>query len=71
MLSNTTFYYYYGTFYKEAEEGFTVVNSPTGAVVDALPDGYEVEQIEGTEYYVLDGVYYKEVETNEVEDDRI
>ena len=45
-----------------------VINPPTGAVVDALPDGYEVKQVDGNEYYYLDGVYYAEVDAPELPD---
>ena len=48
-------------------EEYEVVEAPEGALVDALPEGYEVEEIDGTEYYALDGVYYQEVETDELE----
>ena len=49
-------------------EEYDVVDYPEGAVVDALPDGYEVETIDGKEYYVLDDVYYAEVDAPEFED---
>jgi hypothetical protein len=51
----------------EVEE-YSVVEAPEGAVVDALPEGYEVEIIDGKEYYVLDDVYYAEVEADEFDD---
>jgi uncharacterized protein YxjI len=44
------------------------VNPPTGAIVDALPEGYEIKTTDGNEYYYLDGVYYAEVDAPEFED---
>lgn len=68
IIANTTYYYYYGSFYVEKNNEYEVVEAPEGALVDALPDGYEVKEVDGTEYYVLDDVYYQEVETDELED---
>ena len=70
ILRNRPHYYYYGTFYVKADKSdeYEVVDAPEGAIVDALPDGYEVENIGGTEYYVLDGVYYTEVETHQIKE---
>ena len=70
VLGPRNYYYYYGTFYTQVDKSdeYETTDAPVGAVVDALPDGYEVKTIDGTEYYVLDNVYYAEVETDEVED---
>lgn len=64
------YFYYYGTFYSKADnsEEYEVVDAPEGAIVDALPDGYEVKTIDGNEYYELDGVYYAEVDDSNFED---
>jgi hypothetical protein len=61
-VNNSPYFYYYGTFYVQKGEEFEVVDAPAGAVVDALPDGYEVKEKDGTEYYVLEDVLYREVE---------
>lgn len=70
VIGPARYYYYYGTFYTKAAEfeEYTVVEAPEGAVVDALPEGYEIEKIDGKEYYVLDDVYYAEVDVPEFED---
>jgi len=70
IIRNRPYYYYYGTFYTKADNNdeYIVVDAPEGAIVDALPDGYEVKTMGDTEYYVLDDVYYAEVDTDEVED---
>lgn len=64
------YFYYYGTFYRKVDDTdeYETVDAPDGAVVDALPDGYEVKTKDGTEYYVLDDVYYAEVDAPEFED---
>ena len=70
VLGPRPIYYYYGTFYKQRSNGFEyeVIDAPEHAVVDALPDGYEVVEKNGMEYYYLDGVYYAEVDAPEFED---
>lgn len=69
ILGPRTYYYYYGTFYTKVvnAEEYEVVNAPEGAIVDALPDGYEVKTVNGNEYYVLDGVYYGEVDAADID----
>jgi hypothetical protein len=63
------YYYYYWTFYSKIDnvEEYEVVDAPEGAIVDALPDGYDVKTINGTEYYVLDGVKYAEVDAEDID----
>ena len=48
-------------------EEYEVVDAPEGAIVDALPDGYEVKTVDGNEYYILDGVYYGEVAAADID----
>ena len=69
MIRNRPYYYFYGTFYVKTARGreYEVVNAPEGAIVDALPEGYEIKKVGSTEYYVLDGVYYAEVHTDQIE----
>ena len=69
-IRKRSYYYYYGTFYVKPDKSdeYEVVDAPEGAIVDALPDGYEVKYIGGTEFYVLDGVYYTEVETHQIKE---
>lgn len=70
LVGSATYYYYYGTFYQKSThvDEYDVVDAPEGAVVDALPEGYEIETIDGKEYYVLDDIYYAEVEAPEFDD---
>jgi len=70
VVNSRNYYYYYGTFYTPVahSDEYETVDAPEGALVDALPEGCDVKTIDGTEYYVLDDVYYAEVETYEVED---
>lgn len=55
-------HYYYGTFYSysEASKEYEVVEAPEGAVVADIPDGYEMEEIDGVVYYTLDDAKYME-----------
>ena len=39
---------------------YEVIDAPVGAEVDALPDGYTTETVDGKEYYKLDDTYYKQ-----------
>jgi len=56
------YFYYYGTYYSPLQAGgYEVVSAPVGAVVDALPDGYDVVQLDGRTYYRLDETYYKTI----------
>lgn len=70
IVGPATYYYYYGTFYQKTDnaEEYGVVDAPEGAVVDALPEGYTIETIDDKEYYVLNDVYYAEVEAPEFDD---
>ena len=70
MVGPQPYFYYYGTFYRKADNSdeYETVDAPAGAVVDALPDGYEVKNVDGAEYYVLDGVQYAEVDAPEYDD---
>jgi len=46
---------------------YIVTDPPEGAIVDALPDGYEIKTVNGNEYYELDGVYYAEVDASDID----
>jgi hypothetical protein len=64
------YFYYYGTFYNQINdtEQYETIDAPVGAVIDALPDGYDIKTIKGEEYYVLDDVIFAEVDAPEFED---
>jgi hypothetical protein len=66
ILDKRTCFYYYGTFYQKVDgaDEFEVIQAPAGAVVDAIPEGYETVVIDGIEYYTLDDVKYKTKELN-------
>lgn len=66
VVNKKPYVYYYGTFYAKSNdsEGYEVVEAPVGAEVDALPEGYEQEEIEGVVYYTLDDARYMEINTN-------
>jgi len=56
------YFYHYGTFYKhsKAKDDYEVIEAPLGADVDAIPDGYKMEEIDGVTYYTLEDVKYME-----------
>ena len=64
ILGKRTYFYYYGTFYQKTvgANEFEVIEAPAGAVVDAIPEGYETVVIDGVYYYTLDDVQYKPTE---------
>ena len=37
---------------------YEVVQGPTGAEIESLPEGYNTLTINGEQYYELDGIYY-------------
>ena len=59
LLHGINYYYQYGTYYKSYQGGYEVVEPPIGAVIDALPRGYEEVVLSGITYYHLDDNYYK------------
>ena len=71
IVRGRPYYYYYGTFYAPVADNsdeYQVVAPPAGAVVDALPEGYEVAEVDGKPYLMLDGTYYETVETDLFDD---
>ncbi len=60
VVQNRTYYYYNGTYYNSVEgaDEYEVVEAPIGATVEALPEDYTTEEIDGEEFYVVDDVYY-------------
>ena len=59
---NRPYFYYYGVFYIQLSNGgYEVVEPPLGARVYALPDGYEIFDLDGMVYYRLGETYYKAI----------
>jgi hypothetical protein len=55
-------HHWYYPYYYSGEVYYEEVYPPAGAVVDALPAGAKKVTIDGIEYILWDGVYYREVE---------
>jgi len=53
--------YYFGTFFRAAEGGYTVVVPPAGVVVSYVPDGYERETAGGKTIYRFGAVAFRPV----------
>ena len=47
VVGPRNYFYYYGTFYTQVDKSdeYETVDAPEGAIVDALPDGYEVKKL--------------------------
>lgn len=57
---NTDYYYEDGVFYTVNKKGrYEVIVPPAGALVDELPDDYDVIVLNGVEYYKVDDTVYR------------
>lgn len=63
MAKGKPYFYYYGTFYQQVNSSdfYETVVAPEEAIVDAIPDGYEIRKIDKEEYYFLGDAYYAQV----------
>lgn len=60
--ANSEYFYQDGVFYTKALSGeYTVIVPPAGAVVDSLPEDYEMITLNGNDYYKVDNTVYKVV----------
>ena len=58
--AGTEYFYNDGVFYVKGDDGqYTVIVPPAGALVDSLPDDYEVIELGGETYYKVDDTVYK------------
>ena len=56
------YFYQDGVFYSKAANGeYQVIVPPAGALVESLPDDYEMVTLDGNEYYKVDDTVYKVV----------
>jgi len=56
------YYYFGGVFYQDCPDGgYQVVAPPVGAEMPSLPTNAQAINIDGTQYYEFNGVYYKPV----------
>ena len=54
------FYYCLGTFYTHHSAGYSIAESPVGAVVRSLPAGHETIELGNRTLFYHDGVFYEE-----------
>lgn len=59
VIDGSQYYYCDGVFYRRGLYKYVVVEPPVGAVVPALPLGYETIKINNMTYYRYQGVYYQ------------
>lgn len=58
--AGTEYFYNDGVFYVKAADGqFTVIVPPAGALVESLPDDYELIELGGNTYYKVDDTVYR------------
>jgi hypothetical protein len=60
VIGDSRYYYNQGVFYTGGPGAYVVVaQAPVGAVVDAIPAGFEQVEIDGVVYYRYHDVYYR------------
>jgi hypothetical protein len=57
-LANQQYYYDDGVYYEPSQGGYSAVPAPVGAVVNALPPGYETTMVGNDTYYYYGGAFY-------------
>ena len=58
--ANSEYFYQDGVFYSQAADGeYKVIVPPAGALVESLPEDYEMVTLGGNEYYKVDDTIYK------------
>jgi len=58
--ASTEYFYNDGVFYVKGADGqYTVIVPPAGALVDSLPDDYEMIELGGETYYKVDDTVYR------------
>lgn len=69
ILHGKPYFYYYGTFFVASDDGdgYTTVEAPIGAKVDALPEGYNQIEKNGEIFYKFEDNYYKQITENNEE----
>jgi len=58
FLGGLEYAYWEGMYYQRAPNGYVVVQAPVGAVVSGVPDGCQQVVVDGTLYYLINGVTY-------------
>ena len=60
--AGSEYFYQDGVFYSKASDGeYKVIVPPAGALVETLPEDYEMVTLDGEEYYKVDNTVYKVV----------
>lgn len=58
--ANSEYFYQDGVFYTKSANGeYSVIIPPAGALVETLPEDYEMVTLDGNEYYKVDDTVYK------------
>ena len=60
--AGSEYFYQDGVFYSKASDGeYKVIVPPAGALVETLPEDYEMVTLDGEDYYKVDNTVYKVV----------
>ena len=58
--AGTSYFYQDGVFYAQAADGqYYVIVPPAGALVEALPEDFDMVTLDGKEYYKVDDTIYQ------------
>ncbi len=57
--AGTDYYYQDGVFYTKGDDQYLVIIPPAGALVDSLPEDYDVFTFDGDEYYQVENTVYR------------
>jgi hypothetical protein len=63
QVQGQEYYYSEGNYYKPSGDQYEVVNAPTGATVNSLPEGAKKMQMGDDVYFVVGEVFYRPTQT--------
>jgi len=58
IYAGISFIFNNGIYYRQYQQGYTVVRPPAGLKIRYMPNGYEIIIINGRQYYFYQGIYY-------------
>ena len=58
IFAGIPFIFNNGIYYRQFDQGYTVVRPPVGLKILYMPNGYEIVVINGQSYYFYQGIYY-------------
>ena len=58
IVGGLEYYYQHGYFYQRTPDGYVIIDSPVGAVIETIPDNYKIVVINGKTYYYHNDTYF-------------